>query len=193
MKPKVPKTAPVRASFFAKVVLPFVIPALLTLVLVITVGESWPRQIAPGSGLKLAGLLASGFTAVIVFAAITRKVAESRVHKAGALLCAVTGLMGWPVWTLGVLPSVNGSQLGTAQATPMVLENTEITIASRSSDRYHWAWLRPATAPGTDPMQADRYFISEELYTRWTANPPASVTLTTATGRLGAQVVTGFE
>jgi hypothetical protein len=73
----------------------------------------------------------------------------------------------------------------------MVLERTETTTASRSSTRHHWAWLRPVSAGA--PVGAGRYFIGEDLYERWNANPTERVTLTIAPGRLGAAVVTGFE
>jgi hypothetical protein len=183
--------APVRAGFFVAAALPFLIPMLLTLALVLTVGEAWPRQIAPGSGLKLAGFVATGLTALAVLAAITFRHGEARLRKAAAVLCAVTGLMGWPVWSVGVLPSVNGSALGPPESVAMVLERTEVTTASRSNTRYHWAWLRPVSAGA--PVGAGRYFIPPDLHARWSAAPPTRVTLTVARGRLGAVVVTGFE
>ena len=180
-------------GFFVAAALPFLIPMLLTLGLVLTVGESWPRQIAPGSGLKLAGFVATILTALAVLAAISLRYRDAAQRKGAGLLCALTALMGWPVWSIGVLPSVNGSALGPEQAVPMALERTEVTTASRSSTRHHWAWLRPETASGRRLVKAGRYFIPEDLYQRWGPNPPDNVTLMIARGRLGAVVVTGIE
>lgn len=185
-----PSTSP-GAGFFAGAALPFAIPVLVTFALVLTVGESWPRQIAHGSGLKLVGLAATGLTAFGVFAALTLRLGDRRLRKGAAGLCAITGLMGWPVWTIGVLPSVNGAALGPETRAAMVLERTEVTTASRSRTRHHWAWLRPERA--STPVGAGRYFIPEEVYARWGANRPRTVTLRTARGQLGAVVVTGVE
>lgn len=178
-------------SFFAKLMLPFAFPMLVTLALVILVGESWPRNIAPGSGLKLAGLVATALTGAMVWHRATRSIADRRAHKMAALMCAVTGLMGWPVWTVGVLPSVNGISLGPQSAVRMALERTEVTTVSRSSALNHWAWLRPLS-PDAEVV-AGRYFIPEATYQRWNSEQPSTVTVTTARGLLGAQVVTGYE
>ncbi len=186
-----PLHPPIKAGFFVGAALPFIIPMLVTLALVLSVGEAWPRQIAPGSGLKLAGLIATGLTALAVFAAITVRHSQARLRKGAAVLCAITGLMGWPVWSVGVLPSINGASLGPEIAVAMVLERTEMTAASRSKTRYHWAWLRPLGAAA--PVDAGRYFVPVDLYDRWNANPPARVSMRTAQGQLGAVVVTGFE
>jgi hypothetical protein len=186
-----PRTPPIGAGFFVGAALPFIIPMLVTMALVLTVGEAWPRQIAPGSGLKLAGLVAAGLTGLAVFAALTFRHSDARLRKGAALLCAITSLMGWPVWSIGVLPSVNGSALGPPEAAAMVLERTEVTTVSRSNSLNHWAWLRPLSAGA--PVEAGRFFIPQDLHARWSANPPDRVTLTVARGRLGAVVVTGFE
>lgn len=178
-------TAP--PGFFAKLLLPFAIPVALTMVLVILVGESWPRQIARGSGLKLAGFGATMLTAAVVWHGVTRAIADRRVRQVAALLCGLTAMLGWPVWSMGILPSINGARLGPATTQRMVLERTESTPVSRSRARNHWAWLRLGDA------RADRYFISEELYTRWNSQRPETVTVTTAPGLLGAEVVTGYE
>ncbi|MFL0672034.1 MAG: hypothetical protein ACJLS3_11615 [Erythrobacter sp.] len=173
--------------FFAGLLLPFAVPMVLTMALVILVGESWPRQIAPGSGLKLAGLGASALTTILVWHRVTHGIADRRVRKMAALICGMVGLLGWPVWSIGILPSINGASLGPATTQRMVLERTESTPVSRSRARNHWAWLRSGDAP------ADRYFISEELYARWNSQRPETVTVTFAPGLLGAEVVTGYE
>lgn len=171
--------------------MPFVIPILLTFALVVFVGDSWPRNIAPGSGLKMPGFAAAGLTSLVVWHLITRSIADRRIHKEAAIICGVVGLMGWPVWSVGVLPSVNGLSLGLERALQMRLERTEVTTVSRSRDLNHWAWLRPE---GQKPrVQPGRYFIPEGIYQDWYSRQPSTVTITIAEGLLGAQVVTSFE
>jgi hypothetical protein len=177
-------------SFFAKLLLPFALPILLTFALVLTVGESWPRNIAPGSGLKLWGLCAAALTTLLVWRFATRGIADNRVHKMAAIICSGVGLLGWPAWTVGVLPSINGISLGSEETVRMTLERMEVTTVSRSRDLNHWAWLRSEALDS--PLEAGRYFIPEETYADWNILPPRSVTVTTATGLLGARVVTGF-
>ncbi|PLK23997.1 hypothetical protein [Novosphingobium sp. TH158] len=185
------RRAAVPASFFVKVILPFAVPFALTLALMVLVGERWPRDIAPGSGLKLAGLVASALTAALVWRYTVRAIEDRRVHKAAGILCLVTGLMGWAVWTTGVLPSINGAALGSESTVRMRLERTEVTAVSKSKERYHWAWLR--TDLNDAALASGRYFIPEGHYQRWQASKPASVEVTYARGLLGAQVVTGFR
>jgi len=181
----------VPATFFVELMLPFTIPMLLTAALVILVGESWPRNIPPGSGLKVPGFGASVLTSLIVWQFITRSIGDKRVHKMAAVMCGVVGLMGWPVWSVGVLPSVNGFSLGPGVSVRMTLTRTEITTVSRSRAFNHWAWLRPEVP--TARVKAGRYFISEETYQRWNDQRPSTVTVTISKGLLGAQIVTGFE
>jgi hypothetical protein len=171
--------------------LPFAIPICLTLVLALSVGEDWPRNIAPGSGLKLAGLLATAVTALAAWFIAIRHIADRRAHQMAALVCGISGLMGWPVWSVGIMPSVNGMSLGPEQSVRMILERTEDTRVSRSRRRNHWAWLQPAS-PGGE-AGAGRYFIPEATYMRWNETRPATVTVTVAQGLLGAQVATRFE
>lgn len=181
--------AVVPSSFFAGLLLPFAIPMLLTAALVIFVGAGWPRNIAPGSGLKLAGLCVTVLTSLAVWMLITRHIGDRRARKAAALICGAVGLLGWPVWSVGVLPSVNGFSLGPQQSHRMVLDRVEVTTVSRSSARNHWAWLRPDSPDAL----AGRYFIPEAIYAQWSRKQPAVVTVTMAPGLLGAQVVTGYE
>lgn len=189
IKDRAPRpTVPPR--FFAQVLLPFAIPALVTFVLLALVGEDWPRNIPPGSGLKLAGFVAAAATSLLVWRYATRGLEDGRVRKAAALLCAVTGLMGWPIWSVGVLPSVNGYSLGAPKTVRMTLERTEVTTVSRSSRLNHWAWLRPEV-PGSR-LQAGRYFIPGDVYEDWTGRQPRTVGVTIVPGMLGAEVVTGY-
>jgi hypothetical protein len=164
---------------------------LLTTALVILVGESWPRNIAPGSGLKLPGFGASALTSLIVWRSITRSMGDKRVYKMAAVMCGVVGLMGWPVWSVGVLPSVNGFSFGSQESVRMTLTRTEITTVSRSRAVNHWAWLRPEVP--TARARAGRYFISEQIYQRWNDQRPSTVNVTISEGLLGAQIVTGYE
>lgn len=164
---------------------------LLTAALVILVGESWPRNIAPGSGLKVPGFGASVLTSLIVWQFITRSIGDKRVHKMAAIICGVVGLMGWPVWSVGVLPSVNGFSLGPRESVRMTLTRTEITTVSRSRAFNHWAWLRPEVP--TARAKTGRYFISEQTYQRWDDERPSTVNVTISEGLLGAQIVTDYE
>lgn len=106
-------------------------------------------------------------------------------------MCAVTGIMGWPVWSVGVLPSVNGISLGPPGATRMTLERTEVTTVSKSRTLNHWAWLRPLSPDGE--AGTERYFIPKATYQQWNNQRPRTVTVTTASGLLGAQVVIGYQ
>lgn len=178
-------------GFVVKLLLPFATPVAVTLLLVVLVGEAWPRNIAPGSGLKLTGFIATAITSLMVWRVAVTGIADRWAHRFAALLAGVTGLMGWPVWSVGVLPSVNGARLGPAQTVAMALERTEISTVSRSRRLNHWAWLHPASPDS--PAAAGRYFIPEDAYSRWNETHPRSVRVTIASGLLGAQVVTGFE
>lgn len=172
--------------------LPFALPILVTLVIVLTIGEAWPRNIAPGSGLKLAGLVATALTAAGVWRWATRQVENRSACRFVAMLCGMTALMGWPVWSVGVLPSINGMALGPAQQTPMRLERLEITTTSRGGRGvYHWAWLVPLHEPS--PIAPGRVFIPADVHAKWDAAQPKTVTLRHAQGLLGAEVLTGFE
>ncbi len=177
--------------FFPKLAMAFGIPLALTFALAIFVGNDWPRNMAPGTGLKLPGLAATIITSLLVWRFTTHGIEDKRVHKMAGLICGVIGLLGWPVWSVGVLPSVNGISVGSQETVRMTLERTEATTIKHSRALNHWAWLRPI-AQNPD-SQAERYFISEEEYRRWSDQPPSTVTVTFAQGLLGATVVTGFD
>ena len=174
-------------SFFVSLVLPFFVPFALTLVLIAFVGESWPRNLVPGSGLKLIGLIATALTSLLSWKIAMRGVNDIRAHKATALLVTITGLMGWPVWTVGFLPSINGIQVKDQRAVPMILERTETTTVSRSRKRNHWAWLQPVNRGSM--ASKGRYFITEETYERWRQEKPREIELIVGRGLLGAQLV----
>lgn len=183
--------AAVPPGFIVKLMLPFALPIAVTLLLVVFVGEAWPRNIAPGSGLKLAGLVATVITSLMVWRVAVSGIADRRARRFAALIAGVAGLMGWPVWSVGVLPSVNGASLGPVQTVAMALERTETSTVSRSRRLNRWAWLHPASPDS--PVPAGRYFIPEEAFARWNENHAHSVSVTVANGLLGAQVVTGYE
>ena len=191
MKDIVSRRPAVPASFLGKLLLPFAVPILLTLALLLLVGDRWPRDIAPGSGLKLAGLCASALVAFAVWRFVVRDVTDKRARKFAALLCALTGLMGWPVWSVGVLPSLNGSNLSGERTVRMALERIEATRKSKSRGYYHWAWLKADS--DNFGVRSGRYFISEGIYDLWGREAPAMVDVTVAQGALGALVVTGFR
>lgn len=186
-----PDRVKVPATFHAKLMLPFAAPILATFVLLILVGDQWPRDIAPGSGLKLAGLCATAVSSVVIWFYAVRAVEDKRVRGFAGCFCAVTGLMGWPVWTVGILPSVNGYVLTEPSAVQMTFERTDITPKSKSKGFYHWVWLKADN--GAARAYSGRYFISEDVYQRLTNSMPNTVTVNMSQGLLGAQVVTGFE
>lgn len=171
-------------------ILPFAVPILVTLILLLVVGNAWPRDIAPGSGLKLPGLAASAATAtaMAVWRLAVHAIADQRVRRFAALVCAATGLMGWPVWTVGVLPTLNGAATSNERVVVMTLQRVEVTRKSRSRDYYHWAWLK-AEDRGQAALSG-RYFISGTTYDRWRREGPARVEVGLGRGLLGAEVVT---
>ena len=172
--------------------LPFAIPALITLALILTIGEAWPRNIAPGSGLKVPGLIATTLCGAAAWRWATRRVDDDRARKFAAALMALTALMGWPVWSVGALPSLNGSAHGAPRATVMRLVRLDITLPKRRNGGfYYWAWVEPLRE--TSAITAGRVFIPEEAYRKWNATHPATVTLRHANGLLGAEVLTGFD
>ena len=191
MNRAVPSRPSVPASFFAKLMLPFALPILLTFALLIVVGDRWPRDIAPGSGLKLAGLVTTALTAAAIWHFLVRGQSNEQVRKFAALACLVTGLMGWPVWTVGLLPSANGAALGTERSVQMVFDRTETTTQSKSRELNYWAWLKPGAEDA--PLQSGRYFIPQSRHDDWSQRRPATVEVTYAEGALGAVVITGYR
>lgn len=179
------------ASLLLKMAVPFALPFGLTLIILATVGEAWPRSIAPDSGLKLAGLIASALVGAAVWLIIVRAFADERVHKFAAIGCGVTALMGWPVWTVGVLPSVNGASIGREKVAFMRLGRIDVTRPSKGQGFYYWAWLEPVH-PGA-AVVGGRYFIPETVYQRWAQHKPATVKVMHARGLLGAEVVTQYR
>jgi hypothetical protein len=183
--------ATVGQGALAKCLLPFAVPILLTFGLLALIGDRWPRDLAPGSGLKLAGLFTTVITACAVWHHAVGRVEDRDARRFLAAVCALTGLLGWPVWSVGVLPSINGAVQRNPVTVRMALERTEVTHASKSRNRYHWAWFR--ADGGTHARLSGRYFISEELYESLGHASSAQVDVTFAEGLLGAQMVLGFD
>lgn len=188
---KQPSRAAVPPTFFAKVALPFAVPIMLAMALLLAVGERWPRSMAPGSGLKLAGLCATAITCALAWRFAVRGIEDSRVHKFSAVLCTATGLLGWPIWTMGILPSINGYALGGERTAIMALDRLETTRQSKSDRINHWAWLRASDTAA--PIDSGRYYIPEHVHADWNRRRPATIRVTMARGLLGAWVVIGFE
>lgn len=134
-------------------------PFALTLILIASVGESLPRNLVPSSGLKFIGLAATTLTSLLSWKIAVHSLNDIRAHKAAALMVTITGLMGWPVWTVGFLPSINGIHVEDQQTVTMILERIETTNVSRSRKRNHWAWLRPSNLGSL--AGGGRYFIIE--------------------------------
>lgn len=178
-------------SVLLKLALPMLIPFLLALILGALVGARWPTNIAPGSGLKLAGLVASVATCLLVWRSVARAIADSRQKPLAAAICVLTGLMGWAFWSAGVLPNVNGFILGSESKVHMAFEGTSTTRASRQPYDHHWARLK---AEGPDsPIGSGLYYISEQLCADWNSKAPESVNVTVAPGLLGAPVVLEYK
>lgn len=181
----------ISAGLPAKLLLPFALPILATFALLFLVGNQWPRDIAIGSGLKMPGLCVAALSAFVIWWWSVRQIQDRRIRAFAAIFCGVTGLMGWPVWTVGILPSVNGSILSQPSHVPMTLDRVEMTPKSKSRGFYHWAYLK--TTNSNSAIQSGRYFISEVDYQRLDSSKPTAVDVTVAQGLLGAYVVLGYE
>ncbi|MFN3469545.1 MAG: hypothetical protein ACK4UL_04535 [Novosphingobium meiothermophilum] len=174
-----------------QIMLPFALPFMLTLALIVTIGEAWPRQIAPGSGLKFEGLIASTLTAALVWHRTARQHDQRHFRILVGCLCAVTGMMGWPVWTLGILPSINGSILHDERESTMRLAGLETSQKTRQRGLYHWARVEPLIqAP---PIAAGRLFIAEDMWQRLARSRPDTVRVRYADGLLGERVILGLR
>lgn len=172
-------------------VAPFALPIVLTFALLLLVGNRFPREIAAGSSLIVCGLAAALAVLILVNLAVARRWPDPQIRKFALVMSAVTSLLGWPIWTVGPAPSVNGMVLGPVQTSLMRLHGLETTHASKSRLLYYWATLAPrdpASAVG-----AGRYLIPYETYKRWQIEAPQTVRVSHATGLLGAQVVRDYQ
>lgn len=130
-------------------------------------------------------------TCMIVWRFAVRGIVDRRVHKFAAVLCAATGLLGWPIWTVGVLPSINGYRLGESRTVTMTLDRTDITGQSRCNRINHWARLQAGYPAG--PAGSGRYHVPADVYADWSRRRPGTIRITVAPGLLGAWVVIDFE
>lgn len=172
-------------------VFPAAVPVVLMLGLLLLNRHEQTAQVAPGSGLKGAGLAAAALTSALVAVPAMRGVVEGAMRRVMVVLCLGVGLMGWPIWTLGVMPWVNGLVLEEPRSIPMRLDRLEITTVSRSREVNHWAWLAPVEPGGG--LAGGRYFIPMELHDRLAAGKPTTLTVEAARGLLGAEAVLGFR
>jgi hypothetical protein len=183
-----PPTLP--ASFMLKTALPFVLPVALAVIIFLTVGETWPSSIAPGSGLTLPGLIASATFATLAWRIAGRAFGDERVSKFAAIICAATGLMGWPIWTIGVLPNINGAILDHEQFAPMRFGRLDVSRPKGGSPDYS-VWLEPVHPGGR--IDGGRHYISEEVYQRLESQKPVAIRVAHSRGLLGAVVVTDYR
>jgi hypothetical protein len=184
-KPVVP------ARLLLLALIPFCTPVILTLGFPAIGGSSCPRDLAVGSGLELAGLVATLVTAFLAWRVSVPGISDTRVRKMAGVFCLLVGLIGWPVWSLSALPFVNAVALQNERTIAMTLDRTETTTIRLSPKLHHWAWLAPKDAGAA--VSPGRYFIPEATYERWTATKPASVNLQAATGLLGATVIADIQ
>lgn len=170
--------------------MPFPLAILVTLLFVFTVGIDFPRDVAPGSSLVLPGLAVSGAILSLITARIRQGWIEAAPRRFSLILCTATSLMAWPVWTMGILPSVNGMRLDTERTSTMRLSTLTFTHASKSRQIYYWARLQQV---GTETGIGDgRYFIPKAVYDAWQGQIGRTVTVRHATGLLGAETVLEF-
>lgn len=171
---------------------PFPLAILLTLLFILTIGTRFPRDVAPGSSLILPGFVLSGIVMALITALVRRHWPEPALRRASLLLCGLTSLMAWPVWTTGILPSANGAILGPRQTSAMQLMDLSTSHASKSRDIYYWATMRPGqdTAAALGP---GRYFVPQATYEMWQMRIGRDVRVDHATGLLGAETVLGFH
>ncbi len=184
-------TTPGMQAVIVLSVVPFPFAILFTILCLLIVGNTAPRQVAPGDGLALAGLATALCVAALVLLLVRRQTADARARQGSLLLLATTTLMSWPVWTVGVLPTINGAMRGPERATTMAIERLEVTTATKSHTLYHWAYLQPATA--ASDLRAGRYFVNQADHERWTATRATTVQVTHARGALGAEVILGVQ
>ncbi|MGB5076885.1 MAG: hypothetical protein WBO17_05340 [Sphingorhabdus sp.] len=170
---------------------PFMFAIVATILLVLIVGNEVPRAVAYGSSLAIWGLGAAFLSAVLPLQFMQRKWPQPNMRRAGLIACGLAALMAWPVWTMGILPTVNGLVMGAITTSEMRLMRQETSHASKSRQIYHWAYLQPVS--DETPLRAGRYFVTAQDYARWNSKRPDSIQVDHANGLLGAEVVLGFR
>ena len=86
--------ATVPRGWHIKAILPFALPIIVTFALLILVGDRWPRGIAPGSGLKLAGFGVAVVTSYIVWYFTVRGVKDLRGRRFHSYILRCHGRYG---------------------------------------------------------------------------------------------------
>lgn len=172
-------------------VAPFPATIFATLLLAWLASDAVPRDIAPGSSLGLPGIVAAILSWGVVVGLVRRHWPEEIARRAASFIAAISALASWPVWTMGLLPSVNGLSLEAPVTSPMRVERIEITRASRTGKLHHWAWLKPQ-GPLT-PLAAGRYLLDEQEYARLDRRNSDMAQVVHARGLLGAQTVLSVE
>ncbi len=170
---------------------PFLIAIVATMLLVLFVGDDIPRNIAYGSSLAAWGLATAIISAVIPFAILRNKWPQPVMRRMALGLCGIGAFMSWPVWTMGILPTINGMHIGTLQTSEMRLDRLETSHASKSRKIYHWAYLQPVSP--TAALDGGRYFVSANEHRRWSKTRPQTIQISHVTGLLGAQIVTAYR
>ena len=171
--------------------IPFPLAILATLLLVFAAGARFPRDVAPGSSLALPGLIVSLAIMSLITARVRRHWIEPAPRRFSLILCTATSLMAWPVWTMGILPSVNGMHLHAERTSAMRLSALTFSHASKGRQIYYWGTLQPAgEATG---IGAGRYFIPKAIYDAWQGQVGKRVTVHHATGLLRAEAVLEFR
>lgn len=170
---------------------PFPISIVVTILAVLVVGEYFPRQIAPDSGVKLAGAVASVTVFVIVTRSIVRLGLDEAPRRFGIILALVTSLMAWPVWTLGIMPSLNGLSFGKEVTTPMRLVGLSISRPKKSRQIYYVARLEPFSDAA--PIGQGRYYVPQAVYLEWERRGQGRVEVGHSRGLLGAEIALSFR
>lgn len=170
---------------------PFMLAIVVTMLLVVFVGDDIPRNIAYGSSLATWGLVVALISATAPFAILRNNWSQPMMRRMALGLCGLGAFMSWPVWTMGILPTVNGMHMGMIQTSEMRLDRLETSHASKSRQIYHWAYLQPVSPRAA--LEGGRYFVSANEYQRWTNARPQTVEISYATGLLGAKVVTAYR
>lgn len=170
--------------------LPVVIALCSTFAVVLAGPNRFPRSIAAGSSLAVPGLVASVIVSLILFGVLWRLRSRPQERQASMVLGILASLISWPIWSSGVMPSINGFAVRQSSTTTMQLQRLEITHATKSREVYHWARLAPLAAESG--LKQGRYFVPADRYDIWERHGAKTVEVRHGTGLLGAEIVLSF-
>jgi hypothetical protein len=188
--PKARSSVPNHNRLLLLAILPFPLTIVMTFAAMLLVGERYPRQVASGSSLSWWGLGLSLTVFATVLLIVRQHWSEAGPRRFALALSGVTSLLAWPVWTTGILPSINGAMLGPHETSMMQVE--KLTTSRAKGNRiYHWATLRPLD--NTSPIGAGRYFVPQDAYQRWQERPAQPARVIHAKGLLGARIAIAFR